>query len=934
MRKIFWRIGLLAIPLVWVAAAGAQPRYEIRASVDTDEKTISAQQRVTYQNRSEAPLHEIFFHIYPNRRYSDEEKSFMMRYAGYFNVDAFPDGFPVPDMHFSDVRVNDIPGAFEIMGEDDTLLKVLLEQPLMPGEEAVVSMGFTLRIPHSYGRFGWIDDIFALSRWYPVLSVHDERGWNNPPFYPFHRPFFSDAAIYDVELTVAEDMCVIHTGTLDEERATGEGKKTLKISTRLPVREFTLALSPRYRVMSTRRAEAELRCYYLPGDEEHAAMALDSAGDLMEFYTQLFGEYPYEQFSIAPVHLAYGGEQMSNMVFMDTRVFDEPRILKRHFDFLIAHETGHQWFYNLVGMDEFSEMWLEEGVNSYFILQYLEAKYGENAEVVEWPEWIDWLLPNTSFRKARDYRYKIIARTNWDYPVQSELSSYEEPSSIFSITYGKGSAIMAMLRYTVGEEAFRAVFRRIFREYRFGNLSTKDFVRIAEEESGKDLGEFFRQWLRTAEYFDYAVNAVEHNAIHVENRGGIAVDADVLVVFEDGRTQDLVWGGDKERDVLLAGDGGRIREVIVDPQKALLDIDRTNNYWPRRLNVEPVPLYLSLYDMSLFLPEDAYNLVVGPEIIANGLGMKASLQKPFDQNFYAATGYEFGEQLHKTRVGYQVKNVFHTLATAGFELFNTTDLENGDRDLVGGKIYLRKELWPMAYGLSQINDHVTFYLIRNREINRGTVLEPAEDDRNISYLRKNEAVAGAALFFDRSEPVLDPSQGYRVSTFFEHSGHFLGATQSFNRGGIDVSLYRPVTVHSQAALRLKFAGGYPNDRSLFELGGPDGLRGYDRKTLRGANIALGSLEYRFPIIPRMDVKIFDNIIGFEAVDGVVFAEAGHNWFKAFNDSDLKKDAGVGLRFHVSLGSFLEKIIVRVDAAQAIRDPKKDTRFWFGVNHAF
>ena len=66
--------------------------------------------------------------------------------------------------------------------------------------------------------------------------------------------------------------------------------------------------------------------------------ALEIARDVMKFYSQRFGPYPYGEFSIAPVHLGYGGEQMSNMIFIDTRVFELPKILDRYFDFLISHE--------------------------------------------------------------------------------------------------------------------------------------------------------------------------------------------------------------------------------------------------------------------------------------------------------------------------------------------------------------------------------------------------------------------------------------------------------------------------------------------------------------------------------------------------------------------------------------------------------------------
>jgi len=908
------------------------PRYTIKATIDVVQKTITATQEVAFTNTSEQPVNEIYFHIYPNRHYTQKEKNSLLRYAGYFKVNPFPEGFQSGDVNIETISQEETKLAYTIEGDDQTILKVPLSHPLSGGQSVRLTINFSVKIPHAYGRFGWHENILALSRWYPILSVLNQNGWNNYPFYPFHRPFFSEAANYSVELTVPENQTVIHSGHLQETK-TEQGSKTLKIETSSPIREFTLAMSPDYKVITQNLGEVKINSFYLNGDDHNAQLALESAAGMMEYYTDQFGAYPYEEFNIAPVYLGYGGEQMANMTFIDTRVYKLPKFLKRYLDFLVAHETGHQWLYNIVGIDEYTQIWLEEGMHSYFLLEYLEHKYGADAKVVELPKQLGWLLPNFSFRRARDLRYQFIARNNLDHPVVDKLSSFNEPSSIFSLTYGKGAGITAMLHDVIGDEAFKKVFTRIFAEYRFKNLSVEDLQKLCEQESGQDLAEFFKQWLYTTKKFDVAVQGVRGNKIILENRREIVMPVDVEVELADGQKENLVWDGQKGSREIEIKPTARIQKVQVDPQRKLLEIDRTNNTWPRTIAVKVVPLYLGLYDIPIFLRDDAYNVVVGPEIANSGIGLKVSVQKPYDQIWYAAGDYELGEDLFKTRTGYELKNVFNALTSFGFELFNVDDLDGGEDDLAGGKVYLRKELWPAAYSLTSINDHVTLYLLRNRSLNPSP-LTGAEDSRNTSYLRKDEAIVGTSFHLDRSRPYLDPSHGYQVDTFFESSGHFLEATQYFNRGGVDVSLYQGVTQKTKLAWRLKYGGGSPTDKNLFELGGVNGLRGYDRKTLRGANIALSSLEYRFPIIENLKVHLLDNIFGLEAISGVAFVDAGHSWRADFDDSQLKKDAGLGLRMTVSVGSFIEKVLVRADIAQAIREPKEETRFWFGVGHAF
>lgn len=928
----------LLIVSSYSAAAWADefPGYAIQAAVDPVKKEIAAVQTVTYTNLTPSPLNEIYFYIYPNREYSAEEKEFMLLYSAYFKVNPYPDGFEDGLMDIRSVKSHGKDFSYQIEGEDKTLLKVALPAPLGTGETVTLTLDFRVKIPHAYGRFGWHEDIIKLSRWYPVLCVLDENGWHLNPSYPFHRPFYSDAANYSVALTVPADQQVVHSGILKEEGTSGS-TKTLTINSTSPIREFTFAMSPRYKLLEETAGGIKFKSYYLPGDEFHAKAALKDAQDLFKFYTERFGTYPYPEFSIVPVHLGYGGEQMSNMVFIDTRVYKLPKFLMRYFDFLISHESGHQWFYNLVGMDEYSEMWLEEGVHSYFIAEYLDNKYGANAMVIDFPHWLkkwEWVFPELTFKRTRDVRYKIISRIKgFDHAAVGKLSSFQEPSSIFSVTYGKGSRIVQMLRAQIGEEAFKKVFTRIFAEFRFKILDIDSFLKICEAESGKDLAKFFQDWLYTDKKLNFAVQGVKGNEIRLENLGEIVMPVDIEVTLKSGEKQMLEWDGANPKETIAAS--GPVAKVAIDPDNDQLDIDRINNFWPRQIQLKPVPYYWPLYDISVFQPEDAYRVIAGPEIISNGIGVKASVQKVYDQIFYMGTGYEFGESLHTSRVGYELKNVMNRQTAVGFEIANRTDLDGGEEDLVTGKVYIRRELWPAKYSVTDINDHVSLYLIRNRGLDGSLTIDEREDSRNLSYLRRDEAIVGTNVHFGRAGPSPDPRQGFISDMILENSGHFLNATQYFTRGAVDISAYQPVTAQSHMAYRFKAGLGYPDDKNLFQLGGFDGLRGFDRKTVRGANALLSSVEYRFPLIRKMGVSLLDNLFGIEAVSGVVFADVGQSWFSSFPDSDLKKDAGAGLRVHMNIGSFFEKVILRADVAQAINeDGEDDPHFWFGINHAF
>ncbi len=920
---------LLFLPKAFAFEA---PRYDIQATVDTTQHRIDAVQGLTWTNNAQQPTDVLYFHIYPNRHYTPQEKSFLLRYASYFKMDPFPDGFQAGHLHIARVSSGGTALQYSIEGKDQTLLKVQLPKALNPGEQVRVNMDFTVDIPHAYGRFGWHEGITALARWYPIASVYNEEGWGNHPFYVYHRPFFSDAAFYNVQLTVGGGEVVIHSGDLVREE-TKDHTKTLTITTENPLRDFALAVSPLYGVAAKEVGGVQLKAFYLKGHEERAKEALQDAEDLMASYGKKFGAYPYKTFSIAPVHLGYGGEQMSNMIFIDTRVFDLPKLLNRHFDFLIAHETGHQWFYNVLGVDDYHQMWLEEGLNSYFLMEHLEDKYGAEAQVIDWgklPRWVKLFFPDLTFRRAQDVRYKMVTRIGGERAIISPLSGFSEPSSIFALTYGKGSKVVAMLKGRVGEENFKKIFTRIFKEFRFQNLSVADLLKISEDVSGQELKPFFDQWLYTTKHLDGRIKGVKGGTVYLERAGGIVMPMDVRVEYSDGTHEDKVWD-DAEETAHLSFPNKNITRVILDPDQKLLDIDRTNNSWPRHIHFKAVPLYHGLYDIPALLPDDGYNIVVGPEV-SNGLGLKASFQKPYDYEAYAASDYDFNEQIQRTREGVEIKNIYHSQTSIGVEAMQTKDYDTGEDDLTSEKVYIRRELWPAAYNLTEANDHATFYALRNRTP-EGSLLS-GERIRNTSYLKHDESIVGMAMHIDRSQPHPDPKQGYAVDTLIENSGHWAGATQTFTRASIDAQGYVPVDNTSQMAYRLKYGWGSSEDKNLYELGGMDGLRGFDRKTVRGANALLGSAEYRFPVIDGLKLSVADHLLTLHKISGVMFFDAGEAWCDDFSDGKFQKDAGAGLRFHITLGSFLEDMIVRVDVAKAIDDKSNDAHTWFGLNHAF
>lgn len=924
---IYFTLGLFVLH---PARADGYPHYDIQARLDIEKHSISAHEVVTFTNNYEKGITELYFHIYPNKKFNKKEKEFIYQFAGYFKANLFPDGFQESVLNIHNIVLNQRRLDFSIEDPDATILRVKLPFSLKKGESVKLEIDFDVTIPHAYGRFGWHKDIISLHRWYPLLSVLDDEGWHNYPFYLFHQPYFSDASTYKIDLTLPQDLVIVHSGVLTSRKTLDGGLKEISLETQRPTRDFSLALSPSYKVITKRCGNILVKSFYLQGDEFYAEQAANFACDSINYYSKHYGEYPYSEFSIAPVYLACGGHETSNMIFIDTRVYRLPKFLIRYFDFLISHETGHQWWFNVVGSDEYRQTWLDEGLNSYCLLSYLESKYGDKAEVLELPRFLDWLIPNFTFRDSSIFRYIYMAKNGIARPILGTLSSFKEPSSIFALAYGKGAQVFSMLRYLLGDEAFSRVLSRYYSEFKFKNASVEDFKKIAQDFTDKDLDVFFKQWLETDNVCDYAIAKVEGNRLIIEDKGAISMPLEVKVGLENNRIiRRKLEFKDKREEIIFDAD---IKSVQLDPENRILEIDKTNNSYPTKVKAKFVPLYFFAYEIPLFLDRGALNIITGPSLASNGLGLKSSLQKPDDLVFSVSGNFNFDDESLNTGVDIIKEHIAGRQRSLGFSFFNEDYHDDDVEDLRGGKIFLRQQLWPAAYGMIDNNDHLTLYLLRNQQW-KGS---PGSAERidNLYYRKYEEAIFGSTIHIARRGPYPDFSRGFSFDSTVESAGHFLGGEESFWRLLQEFAVYKPINKKDVIAARIKFGWGGSADKRLFQLGGFDGLRGYQNKSIEGSRCLLLSLEYRLFIIEDLGIALFDNIINIDDIQLVSFFDVGKAWSGNYRSKDFKKDAGLGLRFHVDIASLFERLILRLDVAEAINDPDQDRRVWLGISHTF
>lgn len=909
-------------------------QYTMDAHFDAGQKVIEARQDISFKNNTGISLNEIYFRVYPNHHYSKKEIDNLYRYASYFKVDPFPDGFdPGAFAILSLSRQGGGPLKYQFEGEDQTVMKVVLDKPLLEGESFSLEIHFKIRIPHRVGRYGWHDDTFALNRWYPLLSVYDKNGWHNDADYLLHMPYMSESAIYEIALDVPEEYVVASGAAAIGEPRSQDGRKLLHYRNRYPLREFSLAISKNYRVLSQEWNGIMIHSYYLKKDEAGGRKALEYAIDMMRYYSKQFGDYPYSQFSIAPVYLGCGGTQNAGLIFVDRRAYRMPEFLNRYFDFLIAHETGHQWWYNVVGNDKYRQLWLDEGMNSYWTTCYLQDKYGQDAKLINMPHWAETIVPNPTFARLRTYQYLFFAKKGLNQPVLSDLPSFYEPSLIFTVAYGKGSAVLDMLSYYLGKDKFLEIMRTYYQRYKFANADINDFVKVAEEVSGKNLKWYVDEWLYSDALCDYALRRRGRELV-LEKRGEIVMPVDVKLMYEDGSEEKLVLDGFKKEEVIALSDGKRLKSACADPGRKILDIERINNNVPRKLDIRLVPLYHPLYDIPLFLKDDAYSWITGPSFSKFGIGIKSSFQKYDDYEIYAASHYDNNSECVNSVFGFKRENFLGKFMSWGFEFFDRNALTEEENDLRTYKIFTRAEL-DLGYSLFENHSHATLYLAHNQSMGQAPFVGSSEQVDGFHYRQNQETIVGATCFLSNAGAFPDPSAGYNFLTTMEIGGHMMGGHDSFIRTSMEFDKYLELKHGHKLAFRFKGSGGYPKDKYLFYLGSDTDLRGYDYKDIKGSSALLGSIEYRFPLTGDLDKRFFCNVFNLSKVQGVLFFDAGSAWYNHFNEAGFKKDVGFGLRIYFDVAGAAERLALRIDTAYPLdADKKEGPRVWVGINQAF
>jgi aminopeptidase N len=510
-----WKAACLAaLPLLPLAAGAPLSdrivAYKIDGRYDAKAHVVTATETLTYVNKTGQALDRFPFHLYLN---GFQPKATWIKEAHRdgsrdFNSGSGWDPKKTGAQEIQSFEVEgmgDLKGALRFVAPDDgnpddrTVVEVQLPKAIAPGASVTFRIGFKATFPEVVARTGYKRDFLLAGQWFPKVGVWWKGQWNCHQFHA-STEFFADYGTYDVTLTLPASHVFGSTGVVTREHANADGTKTITAHAE-DVHDFAWTADPRYvlseddvQVPSGRK---HIRVLMQPGREDSARRYVQALKGTMTKFEEWYGPYPYPQITVVdPPHGggAAGGMEYPMFITADTNwLMPKGALLP---EIVTEHEFGHQYWYGLVGSNEFEHAWMDEGLNSYSEVKVMDALYGRTTSAIQMP------FGHLGERSLQRLTYSSASDAD---PMSRNGWQYMTGNSYGGVTYGKTATVLLTLEHLIGEAKVQEALRVYFLRFRFKHPTEEDFFATVNEVAGQDLGWYWQQAVRGTATLDYRV---------------------------------------------------------------------------------------------------------------------------------------------------------------------------------------------------------------------------------------------------------------------------------------------------------------------------------------------------------------------------------------------------------------------------------------------
>jgi aminopeptidase N len=286
----------------------------------------------------------------------------------------------------------------------------------------------------------------------------------------------------EISVAVPNGLMDVSNGKFVGKKDLGDGYTRWDWRVHYPINNYDVALNiGNYVHFDDTFQGLALDYYVLPEDLDGAKRQFAQVPGMMKAYYHYLGEYPFKKDGYKLVEVPYAGMEHQSAVaygnhfnngYLDrdwTGVGISPR-----FDFIIIHESGHEWFGNAITAADKSDMWIHEGWTTYLECLYVEYNWG--------------------YDDALMYTNALKKKVKNDRPILTERGTDAEPPQD---QYFKGALFIHTLRGIVNDDArWWATLRGYYQKFKYRNIMTEDVVQYFDQQTGMDLTPVFDQYLR------------------------------------------------------------------------------------------------------------------------------------------------------------------------------------------------------------------------------------------------------------------------------------------------------------------------------------------------------------------------------------------------------------------------------------------------------
>ncbi|EGV43124.1 M1 family peptidase [Bizionia argentinensis JUB59] len=552
--------------------------YKMDIDMDVESFQYKGKQKLVYTNNSPDVLNRVYYHLYfnafqpgsemdvrsqtiadPDRRVGDRIGKLKPNEIGFIKVNS--------------LKQNGKTLKHETVG---TILEVQLAKSIQPGESVTFDMDFDGQVPVQVRRSGRNSSegvALSMTQWYPKLAEYDFEGWHADPY--IGREFHGVWGDFDVKLTIDKDYVVGGTGYQQNDIKIEGNKKTIHILAP-KVHDFMWAADPDYIHDTMQVPDGPLLNFYYKNSLDAGQKAdwktlQSKTVELMQYFSEHIGEYPYKQYSVMQ-----GGD--GGMEYAMGTLITGNRSLGSLVG-VTAHELAHTWFQFLLAFNELKHEWMDEGFTSYI------SDYAMN-EVMEQGK----ANPTESAYK----NYIFLAKSDKEQPLTTHADRYAY-NQVYGIqAYSKGSVFLEQLGYVIGQENLKTTIKEFYKDFAFKHPTPVDFIRTAEKVTNFELNWYLTDFAQTINTIDYAVKSIDNKTISLERIGLMPMPLDVTVNYTDGTTENFhiplrMMRGSKPTTATLVSNWAwayptytfdvskAVKSVEIDPEQGMADIDRENN---------------------------------------------------------------------------------------------------------------------------------------------------------------------------------------------------------------------------------------------------------------------------------------------------------------------------------------------------------------------